>query len=112
MTFQTNILKPDETPRWIMSTRDLPADRTPGTYEITKADGNTFITTIKDRKRQVVDALLLGPLFCASTVRLGDAVFRLKEDNDLHAATKATKEGRKYYTLAGQGVRRIDGGAA
>ncbi|SFD58736.1 hypothetical protein SAMN04488523_101411 [Sulfitobacter brevis] len=110
MSFQTNILKPVETPRWIMSVRDLTDDRTPAKYEVTNADGSTSVVTLKDRKRQVVDAMLIGPVFCASTVRLGDAVFRLKEDNNLHAATKTTAEGRKFYTLSGQGVRRIDGG--
>lgn len=112
MTAQTFKFKPNETPRWIMSVRDLPADRMPAKYEVTKADGSAAFVTLKDRKRQVVDAMLIGPVFCASTVRLGDAVFRLKEDHDLHAATKATPEGRKFYTLTGQGVRRIDGGAS
>ncbi len=111
MTFHSNILEPHETPRWIMSVCDLTADRTPAKYEVTKADGRAFVVTLKDRKRQVVDAMLIGPVFCASTVRLGDAVFRLKEDNDLHAATRTTAEGRKFYTLSGQGVRRIEGGA-
>ena len=56
--------------------------------------------------------MLIGPVFCASTVRLGDAVFRLKQDNDLHTLTQTTADGRKFYTLAGQGVRRIDVGAS
>ena len=94
-----------ETPRWIMSVRDLPPERTPAKFEVTRGDGQKAIVTLKDRKRQVVDAMLKGPLFCASIVRLGDAVFRLKEDHGLRAATRATPEGRKYYTL-------IDGGAA
>ena len=53
------------------------------------------------RKRQVVDALLSGDLYCASTVRIGDIVFRLKEDNGLHAETRTLANGRKYYTLQG-----------
>lgn len=111
MTFQTAPLKSGELPRWIMSIRDLPLNRTPAKYEVTKGDGTKAVVTLKDRKRQMADAMLIGPVFCASTVRLGDAVFRLKEDHGLHAATKATPEGRKFYTLAGQGVRRIDEGA-
>ena len=95
-----------------LSVRDLNDDRTPAKYEFTKADGSTSVVTLKDRKRQVVDAMLIGPVFCASTVRLGDAVFRLKQDNDLHTLTQTTADGRKFYTLAGQGVRRIDVGAS
>lgn len=112
MTFQPNTLHESETPRWIMSVRDLPNDRTPAKYEFTEPNGSAAVVTLNNRKRQVVDALLEGPLFCASTVRLGDIVFRLKEDYDLHALTETTPEGRKYYTLAGQGVRRVIGGVA
>jgi hypothetical protein len=111
MNEHTNTIKRDHTPRWVMSVADLPTDRAPAKYEITTGDGDTKTVTLDNRKRQVVDAMLIGPLFCASTVRLGDAVFRLKEDHNLFADTRTTIEGRKFYSLSGQGVRRINGGA-
>ena len=97
-------------PRWVMSIRDLAQDRAPARYQVTKSDGTTSIVTLDKRKRQVVDTMLQGPVFCASTVRLGDAIFRLKEDHDLHASTETTATGRKFYALNGS-VRRINGGA-
>jgi hypothetical protein len=112
MTEATNKFQPDQLPRWVMSVKDIPSDRTPAKYEVLMEDGTATIVTLNNRKRQVVDAMLIGPVFCASTVRLGDAVFRLKEDHGLNAVTHTTAEGRKFYTLSGQGVSRIDGGAA
>lgn len=88
-------------PRWIMSLHDLPQARTPARYRITRSNGEEAEITLKDRKRQVVDALIECELFCASTVRIGDVVFRLKEDNDLYADTLPLSNGRKYYALSG-----------
>ncbi len=89
-------------PRWILSVQDLPKERCSARYRITRNDGDTTEITLNKRKRQVVDALIAGDLYCASTVRIGDIVFRLKEDNSLHAETKALPDGRKYYTLHGK----------
>lgn len=86
-------------PRWILSLRDLPQERGQARYRMTTPTGDITEVTLSKRKRQVVDALLRGELFCASTVRIGDVVFRLKEDNDLHAETKTLSNGRKYYSL-------------
>ncbi|WP_298359488.1 hypothetical protein [uncultured Litoreibacter sp.] len=89
-------------PRWTMSERDLPQDTSPACYCVTPHDGGeTFKVTIKDRKRQVVDAMIQKELFCASTVRIGDAVFRLKEDSNLCSKTERLSSGRQYYTLLG-----------
>ncbi|UWR30165.1 hypothetical protein K3758_01065 [Sulfitobacter sp. W002] len=89
-------------PRWILSVRDLPEERSPARYQVIGVDGQATEVILDKRKRQVVDALLTGELYCASTVRIGDIVFRLKEDNGLHAETKALANGRKYYTLQGK----------
>ncbi len=89
-------------PRWILSVRDLPNDRGSARYRITRNDGDTSEVILSKRKRQIVDALISGELYCASTVRIGDIVFRLKEDDELHAETKALSNGRKYYTLQGK----------
>ena len=98
----TNQLNFEPKPRWILSVRDLPEARERARYQVTGADGQAAEVVLDKRKRQVVDALLTGELYCASTVRIGDIVFRLKEDNGLHAETKALANVRKYYTLQGK----------
>ncbi len=98
----TNKYNGEPTPRWILSVRDLPQARERARYLVAGADGQVTEIVLDKRKRQVVDALLSGELYCASTVRIGDIVFRLKEDNGLHAETKALSNGRKYYTLRGK----------
>ena len=92
----------EPTPRWVLSVKDLSPDRSPGLYRVTPWEGEPFEVVVKDRKRQVVDTLIETEVYCASTVRIGDAVFRLKEDNNLHAETKTLSNGRKYYTLEGR----------
>ncbi|SFF17124.1 hypothetical protein SAMN04488523_1258 [Sulfitobacter brevis] len=99
MTNQHNL---EPKPRWILSVRDLPSERGSARYRVTRHGGETAEVILDKRKRQVVDALIAGELFCASTVRIGDIVFRLKEENSLHAETKALSNGRKYYTLQGK----------
>ena len=98
------------TPQLIMSVRDLSPDRGAAKDRFKTPCGDISATTLENRKRQVVDTLLRGPVYCASTVRIGDAVFRLKEDHNLHAVTKTTNEGRKYYALECD-VERIGGAA-
>jgi hypothetical protein len=95
---------------WVMSVKDLTPDRTPARYEVTKADGSKSLVTLEKRKRQIVDTLLMRPRYCASTVRLGDGVFRLKSDHGLRAETKTAVDGRKYYSLSRGHVRRVMGG--
>ncbi|MFU1605738.1 hypothetical protein ACM25O_04255 [Sulfitobacter pontiacus] len=97
----TNQFNPEPKPRWILSAADLPEARGRARYRVTDVDGRSAEVVLDKRKRQVVDALVAGELYCASTVRIGDIVFRLKEDNRLHAETKTLSNGRKYYTLQG-----------
>lgn len=98
----TNQINFEPKPRWILSVRDLPEERSPARYRVIEVHGHAMEVVLDKRKRQVVDALIAGELYCASTVRIGDIVFRLKEDNGLHAETKALANGRKYYTLQGK----------
>ncbi len=88
-------------PRWILSVPELSRERSSARYLITRRNGETAEIILSKRKRQVVDTLLETELFCASTVRIGDVVFRLKEDDDLHTETKQLSNGRKYYSLSG-----------
>lgn len=90
---------PQPKPRWILSVKDLPAQVKPARYKVTMIAGETKEITLAKRKRQVVDALMHVDLFCASTVRLGDAVFRLKEDHGRFVKRGKLSNGREFYTL-------------
>ena len=87
-------------PLWILSVKDLPTQVVPARYKVTMIAGETREITLSKRKRQVLDALMHDNLFCASTVRLGDAVFRLKEDHGKFIKRGKLPNGREYYTLA------------
>jgi len=82
------------TPKWIMGVRDLPNKISPETYMM---DGRKVI--LSKRNRQVVDALIDAPLYCASTVRISDTVFRLKSEHGLRITTARTLLGRHFYIL-------------
>ncbi|MEM6890758.1 MAG: hypothetical protein AAF636_21885, partial [Pseudomonadota bacterium] len=83
---------------------NLSQDRRPARYQIPCSENASKNRVFSKRKRQVIDTLMKGPVFCASTVRVGDVVFRLKEDDDLHCLTETLPNGRKYYRLP-DGVR-------
>ena len=67
---------------------DLPQTREPAMYKITRHDGETECATLSNRKRQIVELLLLGPVHCASPVRISDIVFILKRDIGLEVETR------------------------
>lgn len=93
-------------PKWVLSLRDISRHRSLGEYELPGDDGETRRVFLRKRKRQFIDTVLNGPLYCASTVRLGDIVFRLKEDDEVYCTTETTDEGRKYYA-APKGMRFV-----
>lgn len=80
--------------KWMMGVRDLPNKVNPKAYVIDDRQ-----ITLSKRKRQVVDALIATPIYCASTVRIGDVGFRLKSENSLKIETKKTPAGRHFYSL-------------
>ncbi|MEM9910378.1 MAG: hypothetical protein AAF922_06300 [Pseudomonadota bacterium] len=97
MNLQTkiNALKA-ETPRWIMSVPELSGTGASTAYRI---DGETDITLSK-RWQRMIETLKQGPVFCASPVRLSDAVFVLRSQYGVEIDTLQTEAGRKYYSLA------------
>ena len=99
-TEQKMALEP--TPKWVLSVRGLSQHIGPACYRFMSQDGESKTVVLSKRKRQVIDTLLQTELYCASTVRIGDIVFRLKEDEGLFAETRTLSNGRKYYTLAGK----------
>ncbi|WRH64420.1 MAG: hypothetical protein RSE12_08905 [Fuscovulum sp.] len=57
---------------------DLPKMRDPAIYLVEDAAG-TARHVVQKRARQVLEALMREPIFCASPVRLGPAVQQLRE---------------------------------
>ncbi|MEM8617861.1 MAG: hypothetical protein AAGF20_13120 [Pseudomonadota bacterium] len=84
------------TPRWIMSAPDLSGTGASTAYCI---DDDTNITLAK-RWQRMIETLRQGPVFCASPVRLSDAVFVLRSQYGVEIDTLQTDDGRKYYSLA------------
>ena len=82
-------------PRWVMSLRDLEPKRDKGTYEL---DGETQIVVSK-RWREMLETLRVGPVYCASPVRLSDAVCVLRREYGVAIETQTTDQGRKFYAL-------------
>jgi hypothetical protein len=67
---------------------DLPKARASQAYRITNSDGSEAKITLSKRRRQVLDLLLKGPVYCASPVRLSDMVHVLKRENGLEVHTE------------------------
>lgn len=82
-------------PDWIMSLRDMSGKRGKNTYLI---DGDSKITLSK-RWCDMFETLRRGPVYCASPVRLSDAVHVLRRDYQVPIETDKTPEGRKFYRL-------------
>ncbi len=66
---------------------DLPSERAPMRFTITRADGRTVQFIADKRRRQVLELLMRGPVFCASPVRLSHAVLYLRERAGLEVET-------------------------
>ena len=68
-----------KSPRRIARRADLPKSKTPASYCVETPSGQTVLHANK-RKRQVLEALIEGPIFCASAVRIGPRVQELREE--------------------------------
>lgn len=79
--------------RWIRSRKDLPDTRDEADYFVLDGDGKSKTVTLSKRLRQVLEALLCGPIRCASPVRLSDAVLILRRDYGLNIETDFHTDG-------------------
>ncbi len=84
--------KPPQNTRWIISKCDLPHRRGGARYEVQHADGKRETITLSNRKRQVLDALMCSPIYCASPVRLSDIVLLLRNENGINIETEFFQE--------------------
>lgn len=102
---------------WVTAWRDLPPQTEPAQYQVTDCAGETRKIWVSKNKRRIVDALIDGPVHCASPCRLSHFVMGLREDQGLNIETvrfdKDPKAGRSHcgiYQLLDT-VTRVDGQA-
>ncbi len=95
--------------RWIHSRKDLDPIVSKAKFRITKPNGKIFEITVKGRQKQALQALMLGPVYCASVIRLGEYVSQLKHAHNVDVRTdwfKDDKDALKTrfgtYTLTDQ----------
>lgn len=66
-------------PTYVHGRHDLPQDKSPRTFRI--SDGHkTVVLTWAHTKRQVLELLMQGTLYCGSPVRLSEIVAQLRKD--------------------------------
>lgn len=90
MTETTTIPAPPPGTCRVMSRRDLPNTTALAGYHIIDGDQQRH-TMIQKSYRQVLEALRLSPIFCASIMRLSDIVFVLKKDHGVNIETLLVK---------------------
>lgn len=79
---------PPRSAKRVFRVADLPNRRAPARYSITRENGRTEAYVIDKRRRQVLDLLIDGPVYCASPVRLSDIVHVLKREVGLEVHTE------------------------
>jgi len=83
-----NEQKPPKNTQRIMCVADLPQARSERRFEIQNGSEKPSVFTLKDRKRQITELLLNGPVYCASPVRISDVVHILKREIGLEVETR------------------------
>lgn len=85
---KTNQLKPPANAQRIWRVADLPKHRAPAHYLIATDDGEPTKVLLSKRRRQVMDLLMQGPVYCASPVRISDIVHLLKRETGVQVDTE------------------------
>ena len=93
--------KPPSNAKRVFGNRDLPPHRGKARYRVTTADGRSFIRTVAKRKRQVLEALMQAPVYCASPVRISDQVCIMKADDGIHIMTEMFRDDRAPASVYG-----------
>lgn len=83
-----NEQKPTKDTLRIMRVTDLPQARDQAMYQIQNGDQKPRVVTLEKRKRQIMDLLMQGPVYCASPVRISDVVHILKREVGLDVETR------------------------
>ncbi|OOY23127.1 hypothetical protein BMI91_16930 [Thioclava sediminum] len=94
---------------------DLPKDRSPASFEVINANSKSRVVILEKRRRQILELLTLGPVYCASPVRISDIVYVLKReiglevDTEFYPGDRATGAGDYGVYFLRSRVRRLDG---
>ena len=83
-----NEQKPTKNTQRIMRVADLPQARDQAMYQIQNGDQKPRVAALDKRKRQIMDLLMQGPVYCASPVRISDVVHILKRETGLEVETR------------------------
>lgn len=78
--------------KWVMSRKDLPRNRMPARYKVTRPDGTVVEKTFSKRKRQTIELLCQSKVFCASPVRISQHVCLLKHEDNIDIFTESHKD--------------------
>lgn len=81
-------LSPPKGTRRVFKWLDLPHRIETAAYQVVDDNGESRIIHVSKHKRQILDALISGPMFCASPCRLSHFVMKLREDNGLTIKTE------------------------
>lgn len=71
---------------------DLPQARGLAAYIWDDPDAGEIRTIVSKRDRQVLDAIIASPVFCASPVRVSDSVLRLRHEHGVPILREDFKE--------------------
>ena len=82
--------------KWVMSRKDIPQNRAPARFRITRQDGTVVEVTFSKRKRQILELLCLSKVYCASPVRISQQVCLLKREDRSDISTEI------YWEKAGE----------
>lgn len=119
MTTTSKTTRPPANALRVKAWRDLPSDTKKARYKVTDRNGDTHTITVSKGSRRILDALIAGPVYCASPVRISDRVCILrheygvpiiKEMYENDAATDRSKFG--VYFLDCRVERLSDNGSA
>lgn len=85
---KSQIKKPPKTARRVWRVADLPSYRGEAWYGITNGIEPEQPHLLSKRRRQVLDLLMVAPVYCASPVRVSDIVHVLKREVGLDVETE------------------------
>lgn len=78
---------PASNTRWIHSRKDLDPNVSKAKFRITKPTGKSFEIVLRKRQKQTLQAIMIGPVYCASVIRLGEYVSHLKHKHGVDIKT-------------------------
>lgn len=73
----------------------LPLKTRSARYRITKSNGTTHIISVKNHARQVLDGLIVTPVFCASIARVSHFVNILRKEKRVGIHTEPYENDRE-----------------